>query len=78
MSTLNHMVVFRAAMLAPGSLGGQARTRHEDQAVRKAPKPKEKRPGQAHDAVSRVYVLIAAGTLACAVTAGVVAVTSII
>ena len=78
MSTLNHMVVFRAAMLAPGSTGDKARTRHEDHALRKAPKSKEKRPVQAHDAVSRVYILVAAGTLACAVTAGVVAVTSII
>jgi len=78
MSTLNHMVVFRAAMLAPGSPGEEARTRHEDWAVRTVPKPTKKRPVQAHDAVSRVYMLVAAGTLACAVTAGVVAVTSII
>ena len=78
MSTLNHMVVFRAAMLAPGSSGEEARTRHEDHAVRKALKPQEKQSVQPHDAVSRVYVLVAAGTLACAVTAGVVAVTSII
>jgi len=78
MSTLNHMVVFRAAMLAPGRPGEDVRTRHSERAVRVEPDSKAAPPIQTHDAVTRVYALIAAGTLACAITAGVVAVTSII
>ena len=78
MSTLNHMAVFRAAMLSPGSAGGDARTRHRERDVRVEPDSKAAPPIQTHDAVIRVYALVAAGTLACAITAGVVAVASII
>jgi len=77
MSMLNHMAVFRAAMPAPGLSGNERRNHRREQARRRAPATADPRYVGRPDKVLRIYAMVAVGTFVCAITAGVVAVTSI-
>ena len=77
MSMLNHMAVFRAAMPAPGLSWNERHERRREQARRRAPATADPRYVGRPDKVLRIYAMVAVGTFVCAITAGVVAVTSI-
>ena len=78
MSMLNHMVVFRASVLRPDTPEDDVRTRRDARSSRAAPKRKGTNHPQTPVEAARIYALVAAGTLACAITAGIVAVAAVI
>ena len=78
MSTLNHMAVFRAAILGSGASRDGVRNPADDEASGIAPDQKDARGRLPLHPVAHMYAVVAAGTLFCALTVSVVAVVSIL
>ena len=78
MSTLNHMAVFRAAILGSGASRDGVRNLGDDKACRITPDPKGTKVSLPLHPVAHMYAVVVAGTLLCALTASIVAVVSVL
>jgi len=78
MSTLNHMAVFRAAILGSRASRDDTRNPGKDKASRIARDPKDAKAFLPLHPVAHMYAVVAAGTLLSAITVIIVAVISIL